>query len=53
MKKVQQTPEWKDYVEKSSQTNVFLAGDELTKYMNEDSARVHKVAEEQGWLVGK
>jgi putative tricarboxylic transport membrane protein len=52
MKKVQATPEWKDYVEKSSQTSVFIAGDDLTKYMKEDSERVHKVAEEQGWLVG-
>jgi tripartite-type tricarboxylate transporter receptor subunit TctC len=52
MKKVQATPEWKDYVEKSSQTQVFLAGPDLTKYMTEDSARVHKVAQEQGWLVG-
>ena len=27
MKKVQATPEWKDYIEKSSQTQVFLTGD--------------------------
>jgi tripartite-type tricarboxylate transporter receptor subunit TctC len=52
MKKVQATPEWKDYVEKSSQTGVFLTGDAFTKYMAEDSERVRKVAAEQGWLVG-
>jgi putative tricarboxylic transport membrane protein len=52
MKKVQATPEWKDYIEKSSQTEVFMAGPDLTKYMNEDSERVRKVAAEQGWLVG-
>ena len=51
MKKVQATPEWKDYVEKSSQSQVFLTGKEFTDYMNQDSERVHKVAEEQGWLV--
>jgi len=51
MKKVQATPEWKDYVEKSSQTSVFLTGKEFTDYMAQDSERVHKVAEEQGWLV--
>jgi putative tricarboxylic transport membrane protein len=51
MKKVQATPEWKDYVEKSSQTGVFLTGKEFTDYMAQDSERVHKVAEEQGWLV--
>jgi putative tricarboxylic transport membrane protein len=53
MKKVQATPEWKDYVEKSSQTNVFLTGAEFAKYMADDSERVHKVAAEQGWLVSK
>jgi putative tricarboxylic transport membrane protein len=52
MKKVQATPEWKDYIEKTSQTSVFIAGDDLTKYMKEHSERVHKVAQEQGWLVG-
>jgi putative tricarboxylic transport membrane protein len=51
MKKVQATPEWKDYVEKSSQSSVFLAGDAFAKYMAEDAERVHKVAAEQGWLV--
>ncbi len=51
MKKVQATPEWKDYVEKSSQSQVFLTGKEFTDYMTQDSERVHKVAEEQGWLV--
>ena len=51
MKKVQATAEWKDYIEKSSQTPVFLAGKDFTDYMNQDAERVHKVAEEQGWLV--
>ncbi len=52
MKKVQATPEWKDYIEKSSQSQVFLTGDAFAKYMAEDSERVRKVAAEQGWLVG-
>jgi tripartite-type tricarboxylate transporter receptor subunit TctC len=51
MKKVQATPEWKDYVAKSSQTSVFLTGDAFSKYMAQDMERVHKVAAEQGWLV--
>ena len=53
MKKVQATPEWKDYIEKSSQTQMFLTGDDFTDYMAEDIERVRKVAAEQGWLVGK
>jgi tripartite-type tricarboxylate transporter receptor subunit TctC len=51
MKKVQATPEWKDYIEKSSQTNVFLTGAEFDKFMAQDIERVHKVAADQGWLV--
>src|SRR4051812_37213043 len=39
MKKVQATPEWKDYIEKSSQSQVFLAGAAFTDYMNQDAER--------------
>jgi putative tricarboxylic transport membrane protein len=51
MKKVQATPEWKDYIEKSSQTNTFLAGDDFTKYMTQDLGTWRKIATEEGWLV--
>ena len=51
MKKVQATPEWKDYVERTSQTNVFLTGDAFTKFMTDDIEHVRKVAADQGWLV--
>jgi len=51
MKKVQATPEWKDYVEKSSQTNTFLAGDDFNKYMAHDIEQWHKVVVEEGWQV--
>jgi putative tricarboxylic transport membrane protein len=51
MRKVQDTPEWKDYIEKSSQTSTFLAGADFEKFMSEDIERVRKVAAEQGWLV--
>ena len=53
MKKVQATPEWKDYVERTSQTNVFLTGEAFTKFMTEDIEHVRKVATEQGWLVAQ
>ena len=51
MKKVQATPEWKEYVERTSQTNVFLTGDAFAKFMAEDIEHVRKVAADQGWLV--
>lgn len=51
MKKVQATPDWKEYVERTSQTNVFLTGDAFAKFMAEDIEHVRKVAADQGWLV--
>ena len=51
MKKVEATPEWKDYIEKTSQTNIFLAGPEFEAFIKEDIVRVKQVAAEQGWLV--
>lgn len=51
MKKVQATPEWKEYIERTSQTDTFLAGADFDKFIKEDSDRLQKVAAEQGWLV--
>ena len=51
MKKVQGTPEWKDYVERTSQTSTFLTGGEFNRFMLEDIERIHKIAAEEGWLA--
>ena len=51
MRKVQATPEWKEYIERTSQTDTLLTGAEFDKFMNEDIEHVRKVAAEQGWLV--
>jgi tripartite-type tricarboxylate transporter receptor subunit TctC len=51
MKKVQGTPEWKEYIERTSQTDTFLAGKDFEKFITEDIERVHKIAQENGWLV--
>ena len=51
MKKVQAEPEWKDYIEKTSQTDTFLTGAEFEKFIKDDITRVHKIAADQGWLV--
>jgi tripartite-type tricarboxylate transporter receptor subunit TctC len=53
MKKVQQAPEWKEYIERTSQTDTFLTGDEFQKFIDEDIERVRKVAAEEGWLVAQ
>jgi putative tricarboxylic transport membrane protein len=51
MRKVQATPEWKEYVERTSQTDTFLTGDDLTKFIAEDTKRTHDVAAQEGWLL--
>ena len=51
LRKVQATPEWKEYVERTSQTSIFLTDEEFRKFIREDLERNRKVAAEQGWLV--
>lgn len=51
MRKVQGTAEWKEYIERTSQTDTFLTGDAFAKFMAEDIERVRKVAADEGWLV--
>ena len=51
MKKVQATPEWEDYIEKTSQVDTFLSGDAFDKFIKEDLEHLRQVAAEQGWLV--
>jgi len=53
MRKVQDTPEWKDYIERTSQTSTFLTGEDFNKFMAEDIERIRKIAAEQGWLVSR
>lgn len=51
MKRVQATPEWKEYIERTSQSDTFLTGAAFQKFIDEDIERVRKVAAEEGWLV--
>lgn len=51
LKKVQATPEWKEYIERTSQTSEFITGDEFKKASEQDLEQNRKVAVEQGWLV--
>ena len=51
MKKVQATPEWKDYIEKTSQVDTFLTGDAFDKFIKQDLEHLKQVAAEQGWLI--
>lgn len=51
LKKVYETPDWKEYIARTSQSSTFLAGADFAKFVSEDEARSRKVFEEQGWLV--
>ena len=48
--KVRATPEWKQYIERSAQTDRFLTGADLTNFVASDDAKARKVFEQEGWL---
>jgi tripartite-type tricarboxylate transporter receptor subunit TctC len=50
LRKVSQTPEFKAYVQRNALVPTFLAGDELTAYIEQDTARVTPVFQQAGWL---
>ena len=50
LKKVQATPEWKEYLERTQQTTTFASGAAFDKLMAEDIERTRKIGAEQGWL---
>lgn len=51
MKKVQQQPEWKKYIERTLQSDTFLAGKDFADFIAKDEANLRDIAAEQGWLV--
>ena len=51
LKKVTETPEWKDYLERTAQTGRYMAGADFKAFLEEDEKRTRKVYEEEGWLV--
>lgn len=51
LKKVFETPEWREYIVRTSQSANFLTGEDFAKFIGMDEARSRKIFEEQGWLV--
>jgi len=51
LKKVSETKEWKDYLERTAQTGRFMAGADFKAFIEEDEKRTRKVYQEEGWLV--
>lgn len=51
LRKVAETPEWKEYVARTAQSGRVLIGGDLTKFIDADYARFQAVFKEEGWLV--
>lgn len=43
--------EWKDYIEKMLQVDIFFIGVEFDKFIRDDFEYVKQIVGEQGWLV--
>jgi putative tricarboxylic transport membrane protein len=51
LKKVSETPEWKEYVDRTSQTSRFMTGGDLKAFIAGDEEKAKKVFEKEGWIV--
>jgi putative tricarboxylic transport membrane protein len=51
LKKVSETPEWREYLERTSQTGRYIGGEDFKKFVAADYERFRGVFAEQGWLV--
>lgn len=51
MNKVRETPEWKQYIERTSQTDQFLTGNALRAFIKTDSTRASEVFKREGWAL--
>ena len=51
MKKVVDTPEFKEYMERNALAPTFLTGDAFKAYVDEDQQRARKIFQDAGWLV--
>ena len=51
LKKVSETPEWKAYVAKTSQTGRFMAGKELASFIENDASSATQVFKAEGWTA--
>ncbi len=51
--KVRETPEWKDWLERGSQSDVFMTGAKFADFIKQDEAKYRKNFAEYGWLVSE
>ncbi len=51
LKKVSETPEWKAYIDKTSQSDRFMSGDDVRAYAKQDAERATEVFKREKWMV--
>lgn len=51
LRKVSETPEWKEYIERTGQSNRYIAGETFKKFIADDFSRFQQVFTEQNWLA--
>ncbi|MCI0755381.1 Bug family tripartite tricarboxylate transporter substrate binding protein [Teichococcus vastitatis] len=50
-RRVSETPEWKDYVTRTSQSGRFVSGDEMRQVIQKEESETREIFSEAGWLV--
>lgn len=51
MRKVSETREWKEYLQRTSQTDQFLVGEAMRSAIKTDTERSYEVFKREGWAV--
>jgi putative tricarboxylic transport membrane protein len=51
LKKVKETPEWKDFVERGAYNEEFLTGDRFATFLEEDEKRHREIMQRAGFLA--
>lgn len=51
LRRVSETPEWQDYLQRTSQTGVFLTADEMRALMQREEQASRELYGAEGWLV--
>jgi putative tricarboxylic transport membrane protein len=52
LKKVRETPEWKDFMKNGAFNQTFMAGPDYAKWVEKEEARHRDLMKEAGFLAG-
>lgn len=51
MKRVKQTPEWKEFIDRGAYNDKFLSGEQFSKFLEEDEKRHRDIMQKAGFLA--